>query len=153
MAPILLQRRGGPSANLSGMEPTPLVKKLGLEPGMAVALLHAPDGVETTLGALPDGVRLQHGLRRREPVDLIVGFVTERDHLARNFDWLVGCLPVDGAFWVAWPKRASKVPTDMTDDAVRDIALPKGWVDNKVCAIDATWTGLRLVMRKELRRS
>ncbi len=115
---------------------------------MRVALLHAPDNFETTLGALPNGVRLQHGLRRTQRVDLIVGFVTEREHLARNIGWLVGALPPDGAFWVAWPKRASKMATDMTDHAVRDIALPTGWVDVKVCAIDATWTGLKLVLRK-----
>lgn len=125
--------------------------KLGIKPGMRVALLHAPDHIEATLGALPDGVLLQHGLRRSQRVDLIVGFVTERDHLARNIGWLVTTLPPDGALWVAWPKRASKMATDMTDDAVRDIALPMGWVDVKVCAIDATWTGLKLVLRSERR--
>ena len=116
-----------------------------------MALLHAPDGIEATLGPLPDGVRLQPGLRRGQHVDLIVGFVTERDHLARNIGWLVTALPPDGALWVAWPRRASKLATDMTDHAVRDIALPMGWVDVKVCAIDATWSALKLVLRKELR--
>lgn len=135
----------------AGYSGTPLPKKLGVKAGMRVALLHAPDGIEEVLGPLPEGVRLQHGLRKSQTVDLIVGFVTERDHLARNFDWLVATLPPDGAFWVAFPKRASKVPTDMTDHAVRDVALPTGWVDVKVCAIDATWTGIKLVLRKELR--
>lgn len=118
---------------------------------MSVALLHAPEGIEATLGALPDDVQLQHGLRRNQQVDLILGFVTERDHLARNLSWLVKTLPPDGAFWVAWPKRASKLATDMNEHVVRDIALPMGWVDIKVCAIDATWSGLKLVRRKELR--
>jgi len=118
---------------------------------MRVALLHAPDGIEATLGALPGGVRLQHGLRRSQSVDLIVAFVTDRDHLARNIGWLITTLPPDSTIWVAWPKRASKVVTDMTEDAVRDIALPIGWVDVKVCAIDVTWSGLKLVLRKELR--
>jgi len=118
---------------------------------MRVALLHAPAGMEATLGPLPEGATVQHGLRRGQHVDLIVGFVTEREHLARNLPWLVTTLPPDGAFWVAWPKRASKVVTDMTEGAVRDIALPMGWVDVKVCAIDATWSGLKLVLRKELR--
>jgi hypothetical protein len=120
---------------------------------MRVAVLHGPDGIEAALGPLPDGVQLQHGLRRSQRVDLIVGFVTERAHLAQNIGWLVSTLPPDGAFWVAWPKRTSKMATDMTDHAIRDIALPMGWVDVKVCAIDATWTGLKLVLRKELRPS
>lgn len=135
----------------AGYSGTPLPKKLGIKAGMRVALLHAPEGFEATLGALPDGVDLQHGLRRGQRVDVIVGFVTERDHLARNIGWLVTTLPPDGAFWVAWPKRTAKMPTDMSDHAVRDIALPMGWVDVKVCAIDATWSGLKLVLRKELR--
>ena len=116
-----------------------------------MALLHAPDKIEETLGELPVGVRLQHGLRRNQRVDLIVGFVKDRAHLAGNIAWLVTTLPPDGALWVAWPKRAAKIATDMTEDAVRDIALPMGWVDVKVCAIDATWSGLKLVLRKELR--
>ena len=89
-----------------------------------------------------------HRLRRNQRVDLIVVFVTERAHLAANVEWLMGTLPPDGALWVAWPKRASKVETDMTEDVVREIALPMGWVDTKVCAIDATWSGLRLTRRR-----
>jgi hypothetical protein len=128
-----------------------LSKKLGIKPGMRVALLHAPNGFEAALGALPDGVRLQHGLRRTQRVDLIIAFVTERDHLARNLGWLIAALPPTGTLWVAWPKRASMVATDMTDDAIREIALPTGWVDVKVCAIDATWSGLKLMLRRHLR--
>ncbi len=135
----------------TGYSGTPLPTKLGIKPGMKVALLHAPEGIEATLGPLPAGVDLQHGVRRGQRVDLIVGFVTDRNHLARNIGWLVTTLPPGGAFWVAWPKRASKMDTDMTEGAVRDIALPMGWVDVKVCAIDATWSGLKLVLRKELR--
>ena len=135
----------------AGYSGTPLPTKLGIKAGMKVALLHAPDGIEETLGPLPDDVRLQHGLRRNQKVDLIVGFVTEREHLARNFEWLISTLPPDGTFWVAFPKRASKVVTDMNEHVVRDIVLPTGWVDVKVCAIDATWTGLKMVLRKALR--
>ena len=140
-----------PMSSPAGYSGTPLPKKLGIKPGMRVAFLHAPDGLDTTLGPMPDGVRIQHRLRRGQHVDLILGFVKERDHLARNIEWLVTALPPDGPLWVAWPKKASKVATDMTDHAVRDIALPMGWVDVKICAIDATWTGLKLVLRKELR--
>ena len=122
-----------------------------MKEGMKVALLHAPVDIGSTLGALPEGVDLRRRLRRDQHVDLVVDFVTERDALARDIEWLVGTLPPEGALWVAWPKRASKVETDMTEDVVREIALPMGWVDTKVCAIDATWSGLKLVLRKELR--
>ncbi len=118
---------------------------------MRVALLHAPEGIEATLGTLPDDVRIRRRLRRGQQVDLILGFVTERAYLATNIQWLVRTLPPSGVLWVAWPKRASKMATDMTDGAIRDVALPMGWVDVKVCAIDATWSGLKLVLRKELR--
>jgi hypothetical protein len=140
-------------ASTSGYSETPLPKKLGIKPGMRVAVLHAPEDIEATLGALPHGVRLKHGLRRNQHVDMIVGFVTEGDHLARNFAWLVSTLPPDGVFWVAWPKRTSEVATDMSDNVVRAIALPMHWVDIKVCAIDGTWSGLKLVRRKEQRGS
>lgn len=82
---------------------------------------------------------------------MIVGFVVERDTLARDFAWLVTTLPPEGALWVSWPKRSSKVQTDMTEHVVRDVALPLGWVDTKVCAIDTTWSALKLVLRRELR--
>lgn len=136
---------------MAGYSGTPLPQKLGIKEGMRVAILHAPDGIERTLADLPAGVELQHGLRKRQPVDLVVGFVTERAHLERNIEWILATLPPAGAFWVAWPKRASRVPTDMTEDVVRAVALPLGWVDTKVCAIDDTWSGLKLVLRKELR--
>ncbi len=136
-----------------GFSSTPLPQKLGIRAGTRVAVLHAPEGFDLAAGTLPDEASVQHGLRRSQQVDLILGFVTERDHLARNIGWLVGTLPPDGAFWVAWPKRASKMPTDMSDDAVRAIALPIGWVDVKVCAIDDTWSALKLVLRRELRPS
>ena len=134
-----------------GYSGTPLPRKLGLRAGTRVALLHAPAGIEELLVPLPDGVAIQHGLRRSDRVDLVLAFVTERDHLARNIGWVLGTLPPDGACWVAWPKRAAKVPTDMTEHVVREIVLPLGWVDTKVCAVDATWSALKLVLRVELR--
>ena len=82
---------------------------------------------------------------------MIVSFHTERAALERRVPALVRVLDVDGGFWIAWPKRASKVPTDITEDTVREVFLPIGLVDNKVCAIDDTWSGLRVVWRKELR--
>jgi len=118
---------------------------------MSIGLVRAPEGFERTLGPLPDGVELKHDLRRNDRVDLAVDFVTERKSLEREIGWLVKTLPVGGALWAAWPKRASKVATDMTDDVVRELALPMGWVDVKVCAIDDIWTGLKLMLRKVLR--
>jgi hypothetical protein len=117
---------------------------------MSVAVVHGPEHLRQILGTLPDGVRLRSSLPRRS-VDLVVAFMTQRSTLARDFARLVATLSPDGVLWVAWPKKASKVQTDMSDDAIREIALPKGWVDTKVCAIDATWSGLKLVLRRQLR--
>ncbi|MGH9006547.1 MAG: DUF3052 domain-containing protein [Acidimicrobiales bacterium] len=128
-------------------------KKLGIKEGMDVAVLHGPSDFAATLGTLPDGVTVRTGLRGGQQVDMIIGFVTERRHLAANFPRLAGQLPAIGVFWVAWPKKASKVETDMSDDAIREIVLPSGWVDVKVCEIDAQWSGLKVVLRKELRVS
>jgi hypothetical protein len=118
---------------------------------MDVAILHGPADFASTLGPVPDGVTLRPGLRGGQRVDMIIGFVTERRHLAANFERLVRHLPADGAFWLAWPKKASKIETDMGDEVIREIVLPTGWVDVKVCAIDAQWSGLKVVLRKELR--
>ena len=134
-----------------GYSGTPLVKKLGIKPGMVVAVLHGPADFTETLGVLPDHVDLRASLRRQQRVDLLIVFVRERQHLTKNIGWLVETLPPDGVLWVAWPKKASGVQTDMSDDAIRKVVLPIGWVDTKVCAIDATWSGLKMVLRKELR--
>jgi hypothetical protein len=137
------------SAATSGYSGTPLSKKLGFKPGMRVAFLGAPDGFSETLGQLPDGVEV--GTRLGGHRDLVVVFVTARAALVRRLDALRKAIAPDGMVWVAWPKRASRVTTDMTEDVVRDVALPTGLVDVKVCAIDETWSGLKLVIRQELR--
>ena len=134
----------------AGYSGTPLPRKLGIKPGHRVALLGAPDGFEAdTLGELPDGV----GVVRRAggKADVIVSFHTSRAELERRLTALRAMMEPAAGLWIAWPKRASKVPTDMTEDVVREIALPTGLVDNKVCAIDATWSGLRLVIRLSAR--
>jgi Protein of unknown function (DUF3052) len=133
----------------AGYSGTPLVKKLGFKPGFAVAYVSAPDGFDALLGELPDGVTVRRQLRG--PLDLVVCFVVERRDLERRLAKLRAALAPAGMLWIAWPKRASGVPTDMTEDVVREVALPTGLVDTKVAAIDATWSGLRLVIRKELR--
>jgi hypothetical protein len=129
---------------------TPLPKKLGIKRGTRVAVLSAPDGfLDTTLRPLPDQVELRS--RARGPLDVIVFFTKRRAELERRFDTLVNALDRAGALWVAWPKGTSGVPTDLTENTVRDIALPKGLVDTKVAAIDEIWSGLKLVIRLENR--
>ena len=135
------------SAGYSG---TPLAKKLGIAEGSRLALLGAPDGFDDLLAAtLPDDVAIRH--RAAGTADVIVSFHTRRAHLEGRVDALLRTLDVDGGLWIAWPKRASGVATDVTEGTVRDVFLPLGLVDNKVCAIDETWSGLRVVWRKELR--
>jgi hypothetical protein len=132
---------------MAGYSGTPLWRKLGIRPGDTVALLDAPQGF--AIADLPAGVEVRRATRGRAAV--IVAFHTSRGTLALRFPTLLRALEVDGGLWVAWPKRSSGVPTDITEDVVREVALPTGMVDNKVCAIDETWSGLRLVLRKELR--
>ncbi|GAA0561310.1 DUF3052 family protein [Paractinoplanes ferrugineus] len=140
---------------MAGYSGTPLPRKLGIKPGHRVALLEAPAGFEATLEDLPDGVvirpDLAADLAAGVPTDVIVLFVTERHVLRARLDEVRRGLAQNGGFWVAWPKRASKVPTDVTEDVIRAIALPTGLVDNKVCAINEIWSGLRLVIRRENR--
>jgi hypothetical protein len=130
-----------PPAGYSG---TPLPKKLGIKPEMVVALVSSPADFELTLGPLPEGVRLSSG---RGPRGLTVLFVRSQDELERKLEGLLGVLG-DGGLWIAWPKRSSGIPTDVTEDTVRDAGLSRGLVDHKVCAIDATWSGLRFARRK-----
>jgi hypothetical protein len=132
----------------SGYSGTPLPRKLGIKPGHSVALLAAPDGF--ALSELPPDVTIQDDLSQ-PPLDVIVLFTAARADLEAALARVRAAMAPDAGFWVAWPKRASKVPTDMTEDVVRAVALPTGLVDNKVCAIDEIWSGLRLVIRRELR--
>jgi hypothetical protein len=135
---------------VAGYSGTPLPKKLGITAGSRLALVAAPVGFDRTLGELPHEVEVK--TRARGPLDVIVFFTTSAAELRRRFDTLAGALDPAGGLWVAWPKKSSGVETDVTESTVRDVALPKGLVDNKVCAIDDTWSGLRLVIRKENRQ-
>jgi hypothetical protein len=130
---------------MSGYSGTPLPRKLGIKEGARVALVDAPDNFEATLGPWPDGVTVR--TRARGPVDVIVFFTTSRAKLERRIETLRSALDLAGRLWVAWPKRASGVPTDVTEDVVREIALTHRLVDNKVAALDETWSGLQLVIR------
>jgi hypothetical protein len=133
----------------AGYSGTPLARKLGFKPGMRAHYSGAPGGFEVLLGELPDGVRVL--ARPADRLDLVVLFVYQRRELERRLPGLQRRLDTAGMLWVAWPKRASKVPTDVTEDVVRAVALPRGLVDVKVCAIDETWSGLKLVTRRALR--
>jgi hypothetical protein len=133
------------SAGYSG---TPLVRKLGFKPGMSAVALNAPESLEALLGDL-DGVVLRRRLGAH--ADLVLCFVTERAMLARRAARLREAIAPDGMVWVCWPKRASKVATDVTEDIVREVLLPTGLVDVKVAAVDETWSALKLVVRRELR--
>lgn len=129
----------------AGYSGTPLVSKLGIKPGATIGLIGAPDDFDGTLGELPDGVTVRRRLQGR--LDVIVAFYVERSALERRLPALRGALQPAGGLWLAWPKRASGVATDLSDTVVRELGLAAGLVDNKVCAIDAVWSGLRLVYR------
>jgi hypothetical protein len=133
----------------AGYSGTPLVKKLGLKPGFTVAILDAPEGFDETLGEVPDDVTVTRRLGGSK--DMVIVFTTERAALARRLGALRAAIAPDGMIWVVWPKKSSGVPTDVTEDVVREVVLPTGLVDVKVCAVDATWSGLKIVIRKELR--
>lgn len=135
----------------AGYSGTPLVKKLGIKPGSVVALVDAPEGFEALLVGLPMDVVFRHGLRGTGAIGVVVAFATRLRDLERHVAAARGRIAQDGAIWCAWPKRASGVGTDITEDLIRPIAFARQLVDNKVCAIDQTWSGLRLVIRVEHR--
>src|SRR4029077_4398776 len=129
----------------AGYTGTPLAKKLGIKPGATVVLVDAPDGIEATLAPLPEEVTLRRGNRGRR--GMTIWFVTARRELERRFGAVAHAVG-EGTLWVAWPKGSSGVETNVTENAIRDVCLPAGLVDSKVCAIDATWSGLRLTGRR-----
>jgi hypothetical protein len=125
---------------MAGYSGTPLPQKLGIKPVSSVALVGAP-------------AKFPIRAAGRAPYDVIVVFVIARGELAKKIADARAKLTEAGGLWIAWPKKSSGVATDMTEQAIRDVALPTGLVDNKVCAIDETWSGLRLVLRRELRKT
>ena len=131
--------------SVAGDSGTPLVRKLGIKADAEVALLGAPEGFEALLAPLPDGVKLAWTAGGR--LDVIILFATELSDLRRRFGAAEAALDTDGGLWVAWPKRASKVPTDLNLQRIQEVAFEWGLVDNKSCAIDEVWSGLRFVVR------
>ncbi len=128
-----------------------MAKKLGIKPGFSVVLVDAPAGFEGLLEGLPEDVVPARGLKGKGAADVAVVFVTRRAELVKRFAQAAGRLSeVAGAgVWVAWPKKASGLATDITEGVIRAVCLPSGLVDNKVCAIDGTWSGLRMVRRRK----
>ena len=135
---------------MTGYSGTPLPKKLGIKEGAIVGLFGAPDGFAATLFDLPPDVVLHHS---SEPSDIFIVFARWTADMKRGYAAAMALIPADGAIWVAWPKKDSGIETDLTGNTMRDLFLPTGMVDNKVCAIDETWSGLRFVVRKESRDS
>jgi hypothetical protein len=131
---------------VAGYSGTPLPKKLGIAEGSSLALIDAPQGV---VDGLPAGVTVKR--QARGSADVVVAFFTKRRDFERRLEGLAKMIFPAGGLWVAWPKRLSGRETDMHEGIVREVALPLGLVDNKVCAIDDTWTGLRVVWRRERR--
>jgi hypothetical protein len=133
-----------------GYSGTPLPQKLGIKPGMSISALNAPPNLDAILGELPDGVTITRRLGGHR--DLVLIFVTRQVDLAARIPALISAIAPNGMVWVAWPKRTSKVETDVAEDVIRDIVLPTSpLVDVKVCAIDNVWSGLKLVIRREHR--
>lgn len=134
----------------AGYSGTPLPRKLGIKPGHRVSFIHAPAGFAQTLGALPHDVAVADD--DAGPLDLAVFFTTRADTLAAAFHRLGPRVHQNGTLWMAWPKKAAKVDTDVTEDVVRAVGLREGMVDVKVCAIDTVWSGLKFVYRVADRR-
>jgi hypothetical protein len=134
---------------MAGYSGTPLVHKLGIKEGHRVAILAAPAGF--ALGRLPTGASVQTTLAGKAPLDVVIQFATKRAVFEAQLAKIRPRMAPACGVWIAWPKAVSKVPTEVTEHVVREVALPTGLVDNKVCAIDDTWSGLRLVIRRALR--
>jgi hypothetical protein len=136
---------------MAGYSGTPLVRKLGIKEGARVYALSAPDTYADLLEPLPDDVAIRRTLRAGAKADIVHIFAPDQRALVKVLDKAGEAIRPAGAIWVSWPKRASKVPTDLTEDVIRDIVLPRGLVDVKVAAIDETWSGLKVVWRVENR--
>jgi hypothetical protein len=134
----------------AGYSGTPLAKKLGIKPGSKLFSIAAPGHYDELLAPLPEGVKR---VRKLEDADVAHIFVTARARLDKELRAAMPKMKQDAALWISWPKKSAKVATDITEDTVREVALPLGLVDIKVCAVDELWSGLKLVIRKELRKT
>ena len=135
---------------MAGYSGTPLPQKLGIKPGLAVVTINAPANYRRLLGTIPEGVTFAG--RLKPDSNFVHVFIKKRGELAKRLSVLRQKIADTGTVWVSWPKRSAGVPTDVTEDVVRAVALPLGFVDVKVCAIDETWSGLKLMVRRENRK-
>jgi len=135
---------------MAGYSGTPLAKKLGFKEGSRVRTTKAPDGYLRLVAPVPGNVTISASIRAR--IDIWHLFTTSAAELREQLPAIMKVIHPDGMIWVSWPKKSSRVSTDVTEDTIRTVALPLGLVDVKVCAVDDTWSGLKLVVRKELRR-
>jgi hypothetical protein len=134
-----------------GYSGTPLGKKLGIKDGSEIYVVAPPEEYFALIEPIPKGVRIAARVSRN--TDLVHIFTSRRSKLAKALAAYRSTIKPDGAVWVSWPKKSSKIPTDITEDTIREVALPLGFVDIKVCAVTEIWSGLKLVIRKELRTS
>jgi hypothetical protein len=136
---------------MAGYSKTPLAQKLGIKPGMKVAALAAPAGYRKLLAPLPEKVSFTG--KASAGSGFVHLFVSERRILEKELKRLRALLDDAGVLWISWPKKSSGVTTDITEDVIRDVCLPLGFVDIKVCAVDETWSGLKLMIRRENRKA
>lgn len=132
----------------AGYSGTPLAKKLGIKPGHAIFLFNAPDHYHSLVESLPEDVT---ETKKITEADVLHIFTNRRAELEMMLGKLLPKIKRDAAVWISWYKKAAKLPTEITEDLIRDVCLPMGFVDVKVCAVDEQWSGLKLVIRKELR--
>jgi hypothetical protein len=137
------------TSTATGYSGTPLPKKLGIQPGQRVCVIDAPVDYQALVAPWPEGAELV--AKADTKTGLVHLFVTERKVLAVQAKTLRQALAPNSVLWISWPKKSAKVATDITEDVIREVVLPMGWVDVKVCAVNQTWSGLKLVVRKELR--
>lgn len=135
---------------MAGYSETPLPQKLGIKPGLTIVTINAPTNYRRLLGTIPEGVTFSDRLKPDSPFVHI--FTRKRTELANTLPVLREKIADTGTVWVSWPKRSAGVPTDVTEDIIRDVALSLGFVDVKVCALDETWSGLKLMVRRENRK-
>ena len=136
---------------MAGYSGTPLIQKIGIKPGHRVILKNDPPSFLKDLGPLPEGA--EHSKNLSGKANVVVCFTDRKAELLKNFPSLASKLVPDGMLWISWPKKASGLPTDLTEDVVRKVGLECGLVDVKVCAIDETWSGLKFVIRTKDRPS